>query len=271
MLARERDVAGPPSGPFCAGDGGRKSIGALSSADKEFYSKYQKSVLHDRKPFALDKGFLDPAIRYHSDKKLWLDAGAGTCGTMRHLKSKGVKVFGVELSEVCKSECADLAKQGEVFSSGLDAIPFPSRHFDLVWSSEVFEHVPPHLLNASVAEVVRVAKRDLFLTIAMKRSGFDPDPPEKPRIHIAVLPRRWWDALFGLYGCRVNTDVRSKFGRTKYSKATFFPYICHEGAAVVPPECDAPVADFLQCYIRYSGDVAKCNAEKGSYEEACHV
>jgi ubiquinone/menaquinone biosynthesis C-methylase UbiE len=63
------------------------------------------------------------------------------------------------------------------YSTGLNEIPFPDRHFDLVWSSEVFEHVPTHLINQSVAEVVRVAKKHMFFSIAMKRSGFDPDPP----------------------------------------------------------------------------------------------
>jgi hypothetical protein len=41
-------------------------------------------------------------------------------------------------------------------------------------------------VHASVAELVRVAKSDLFLTIAMKRSGFDPPPPFRPKIHLTV-------------------------------------------------------------------------------------
>ena len=30
--------------------------------------------------------------------------------------------------------------------------------------------------------------RDLFLTIAMKRSGFDPAPPARPKLHVTVSP-----------------------------------------------------------------------------------
>ena len=117
-----------------------------------------------------------------------------------------------------KTECAQLARQGKVFSTGLNEIPFPDRHFDLVWSSEVFEHVPTNLINQSVAEVVRVAKRDMFFSIAMKRSGFDPDPPAKPKIHISVLPRTWWNAIFAVYGCRVNHDLKAVLSRKSYAK-----------------------------------------------------
>jgi len=37
----------------------------------------------------------------------------------------------VELSDVCKTECSSLARQGWVFSTGLNEIPFPDCHFDL--------------------------------------------------------------------------------------------------------------------------------------------
>lgn len=258
---------GFPEGPYCSSSETPKDEAGL---DKQFYTSYQKGVLHTRQPFSIDKGFFRPAVELYKDKELWLDAGAGTCGTMRALKTEGIDVYGVELSDVCNTECRQFAKQGLVFSTGLNKIPFPSRTFDLVWSTEVFEHVPTLLLNESVAEVVRVAKKDLFLTIAMKRSGFDPSPPARPRIHISVMPRTWWDAIFGIHGCRVNLEVRDSFNLGGYAKAAFFPYICHEGSRVVPDECEAPVAEYAKCYAQYFGDASKCRKEKSGYEVACN-
>jgi hypothetical protein len=93
---RTGQVQGPPVGPFCAKGGG--GGGGGSELDRAFYTKYQSGVLASRKPFAIDKGFFAPVEEYHRDKKLWLDAGAGTCGTMREIARTGHQVFGVGLT-----------------------------------------------------------------------------------------------------------------------------------------------------------------------------
>ena len=123
--------------------------------------------MNSRKPFAVDKGFFNIVEQYYFNKKIWLDAGAGTCGTIREIEKKGHKVFGIELSDVCTTRCNNYARSGQVLSAGLDNIPFPSNSFDLVWSTEVLEHVPTNLINRSVAEIVRVARHDIFVTIAI--------------------------------------------------------------------------------------------------------
>jgi len=218
------------------------------TADGEFYEAYHKSVLQSRKPFALDKGFIDPVIKVYRNKKRWLDAGAGTCGTMEHLIKKGFQVSGVELSPSNNTACNQFLKQNRLKAAPLHQIPFANKTFDLVWSSEVLEHVPPALVHASVAELVRVAKSDLFLTIAMKRSGFDPPPPFRPKIHLTVMPRMWWDAAFLVHGCRVNRAVREQFAG-KYAKTTFFPYVCdsHPWSTPTDPGCLPAVNAMARC------------------------
>ena len=212
----------------------RRWIGDAGGVDKAFYTKYQQEVLKSRKPFAIDKGFLAPAVKAYPGSTTWLDAGAGNCGTMRAVMAMGKDVKGVELADLEKNGCKDLAQRGLVHSTSLDALPFPDRSFDVVYSFEVFEHVPESLVDASIAELVRVARRDLFLTIAMKPSGFDPPPPAQPKIHVTVKPRKWWDAKFAAAGCLVNHNLRAQFqgdGGRRYPKVTFFPYICHSDDA----------------------------------------
>jgi len=230
----------------------------IRHSGRVFYTSYQSSVLNGRKPFAIDKGFFNIVEQYYSNKKIWLDAGAGTCDTMKEIEKNGHEVFGVELSDVCITRCNNYARSGQVLSAGLDEIPFPSNSFDLVWSTEVLEHVPTHLINQSVAEIVRVARRDIFLTIAMKRSGFDPPPPEKPRIHLSVLPRSFWDAIFKTHGCKVNEELREKLKSRMFRKATFFPFICDE-LIESNPGCTEKVSAYLLCYTRENGNKDKCS------------
>jgi len=240
----------------------------LTHLDRDFYTSYQSSILNSRKPFSVDKGFFNTVEQYYSDKKTWLDAGAGTCETMREIEEKGHKIFGIELSDVCITSCNRYARSGQVLSAGVDDIPFPSKSFDLVWSTEVLEHVPTNLVNRSVAEIVRVARRDIFLTIAMKRSGFDPSPPEKPRIHLSVMPRTFWDAIFMTHGCVVNMDLRDKLKNMKFRKATFFPYVC--GEFYEPqPGCTDKLSAYMLCYTRENGIKEMCSFEHSEFNSAC--
>ena len=241
---------------------------AAQLLDREFYTKYQSNVLSTRKPFAIDKGFFNFVEEYYSNKKTWLDAGAGTCKTMREIERKGHSVYGIDVSDVCITECNDFASSGRVFSAGLDDLPFASNSFDLVWSTEVLEHVPTDLINQSVAEMVRVARRDIFLTIAMKRSGFDPPPPAKPKIHLSVMPRTFWDAIFKTHGCRVNEDLREMLKIRKYPKATFFPFICEEKLSP-NYRCRDKISFYISCYIRENGNNESCSSEISQYTNDC--
>jgi hypothetical protein len=82
-------------------------------------------------------------------------------------------VVGVELSDVRETTCGPLFKQGLVKQGPLHKIPYPDGGVDVVFSSEVLEHVPPHLAQASVDELVRCAKRTVFATISLRPSALD--------------------------------------------------------------------------------------------------
>ena len=88
----------------------------------------------------------------------------------------------MELSDVKETTCAPLWRRGLVKQGPLHAIPFPSRAFDVVFSTEVLEHVPPELAQASVGELVRCAKRHVLATISLRPSALDvPGKPPKVR------------------------------------------------------------------------------------------
>ena len=51
----------------------------------------------------------------------------------------------MEISDVRKTSCAGMSAAGRVVQGTLDKIPYPDDAFDVVFSSEVLEHVPPNL------------------------------------------------------------------------------------------------------------------------------
>ena len=140
-----------------------------------------------------------------------LDAGAGQCRVTRALLSANYEVKGVELSKGSLDEfCQDLVERKIVFHTGLDALPFPNSSFDVVFSSEVLEHVPEDIVQASVNELSRVTKGPIFATISLRLSKLDPAPPKTPFVHITVKRRRWWDARFAMAGCVPDTKLLVK-------------------------------------------------------------
>uniref|UniRef100_A0A061S1W0 Methyltransferase type 11 domain-containing protein n=1 Tax=Tetraselmis sp. GSL018 TaxID=582737 RepID=A0A061S1W0_9CHLO len=141
----------------------------------------------------------------------------------------GRRVRGVELSDVSQTTCRELHRQGLVQQGPLHKIPFPNSTFDLVFTSEVLEHVPPALAEASVRELVRVARRDVFATISLRPSALD-RPGRPPKVHLCVRTRDWWERLFERAGCARNEDAFRRF--QQYDKAGrpisphFFIYTC---------------------------------------------
>ena len=201
--------------------------------DKKFYDVYLKNAIENKPAYPLLKGFLRTVLEAYPESRTWFDGGAGTCGTMRALRSAGKIVRGIEISDVTKTSCKELAKEGVVETGVLnDLSRFEDKRFDVVFSSEVLEHVPTHLAEQSVKELVRIAKKDVFVTISLRRSGLDPKDPKKPAIvHLTVWPREKWERAFVKAGCEINRAALKKFEKydeTKYgARPNFFAFTCH--------------------------------------------
>lgn len=69
------------------------------------------------------------------------------------------------------------------------ALPFGSKHFDALVSTDVLEHLSPSDVDAAVREMVRVTRRDMWLKIATER--------ERDAVPLETLHRK-----------RMHTDVR---------------------------------------------------------------
>lgn len=120
--------------------------------------------------------------------KTALDAGCGMGHMTRALLKIGKQVKGTDVSRAAiKHFLPDLAKKGIVTQAGLEKLPYQDNEFDLVFCSDVMEHIPMFDVRASIKELTRVTERYLVLTINL-------DHPYK--YHPTILPREKWIKLF---------------------------------------------------------------------------
>jgi ubiquinone/menaquinone biosynthesis C-methylase UbiE len=121
--------------------------------------------------------------------KTVLDVGCGTgyslLSFMLHQKdAKGVEVCDYLLETTLHT----FQKLGLVKKGRIQEIPYPENSFDLVYCTDVLEHIPECDVEKSIGELVRVSKRYLFLTICTMESQMLPEL----KLHETVKPVEWW-------------------------------------------------------------------------------
>lgn len=89
-----------------------------------------------------------------------LDVGCGDGTFLSSMDSPAVKV-GIDISHATLR----LVKTGHRVLASSDILPFRENGFDLVVSTEVLEHLPPVVFEASCGEMQRVAKRHILISV----------------------------------------------------------------------------------------------------------
>jgi SAM-dependent methyltransferase len=155
---------------------------------KEFYDAY-----HDHCPFGTCCG----ANTFHADRAATayplaarvLDFGCGSGYAVRRMRQRGREWFGLELSEAAYKQ---YLHEPYFYQGGLHQ--FPDSHFDMVYSTEVFEHIPEDEVDDVIEELARVIRSYAFLTISLRPSSND------NAYHCTLKPRTWWEGKFAARG-----------------------------------------------------------------------
>ena len=180
----------------------------------------ERVVIGTREAGLMTNVLLSPALfgdREAAESLSVLDAGAGTGIMVDWLLSgrapRAVEAVGIELSGVAvdSSPWPELKRNGTLVRGSLDAIPWPDRHFDLVWSNEVLEHIPAAQMPAVAREIARVTRGAVVMTISLRLSFWD--DPARPHLHITCRPRAWWDAIWADAGCYPDLDMLGELWR----------------------------------------------------------
>lgn len=101
-----------------------------------------------------------------------LDVGCGTGMNAQHLTAKGHTVVGIDLSPVAIEKFKQKGFEGIVCDLEKESAPFPDGSFDLVFASEVIEHVVD--TASFLAELGRVLHSGGTLVLSTPNSAFWP-------------------------------------------------------------------------------------------------
>lgn len=150
--------------------------------DEYYRSKIGSQGLHHIEELCRDYKF-----------KSILDVGCGPGWSVLELLMRGKDVKGVEPCEYLHSqELRILAGLGLVMKGRITAIPFPARSFDMIFCTDVMEHLKEKEIHTAIAELIRVSNKYIFCTICSSEAQMFP----KLKLHQTVKPRDWWVEKF---------------------------------------------------------------------------
>ncbi len=91
-----------------------------------------------------------------------LDIGCGNGIITNELGGK-FQVCGVDISEEALKQV-----KGETIVASADSIPVENNTWDMVFSSEMLEHLPDDVLDKTMDEIKRIARKYVFITVPNK-------------------------------------------------------------------------------------------------------
>lgn len=80
---------------------------------------------------------------------------------------------------------------------------------DLVWCTDVMEHIPEEDIDFVAAELNRLARKALFVTVATYPAK--KQLPNGENAHVTVKPTEWWEERFAPVFARAVADPEFKF------------------------------------------------------------
>lgn len=125
-----------------------------------------------------------------------LDVGCGPGWCVTEFLKRKYVTRGIEpCGYLYKHELRVLAGLDIVKKFKADQLPFNADTFDLVFSTDVLEHVPEAEAQKAIREMVRVSKKYIFCTISFIKAVCFPEL----NLHCTIRPREWWQAEFEKY------------------------------------------------------------------------
>jgi ubiquinone/menaquinone biosynthesis C-methylase UbiE len=119
-----------------------------------------------------------------------LDVGTGNGEALKIFLSAGKKAMGIEYSGWLFNELLrKIFVNGEVIEADAAKLPFGNDSFDLVFSSDVLEHLPEEKAKQAIREMYRVTKKYFYGSI-----GSEID--ERKKYHLTIKPINWWKEEF---------------------------------------------------------------------------
>jgi SAM-dependent methyltransferase len=218
------------------------SIDAAQPDNPAFYDKHWQEADTSANPHVVAKGDLVVSLIPEGVRTI-IDVGCGD-GYLTHRLAERWDVTGVDRSAVALARLRCRAVQASA-----DALPFPDGAADLLFSSEMLEHLPDSVYERAIREMARVASRYLLISVPHRetlRRRFARCPRCRLEFHIdghlRSLDEAAIDRAFPAFR-RVRTELSGPF-----EPATFAPieevrqrvarrWFVWDGAKITCPRC----------------------------------
>lgn len=149
---------------------------------------YNHKYFRSSKKFQKDKVRLEELVKAIKEcsPTTVLDVGCGLGILVRRLRQEGIQAQGTDFASALK----EFWGKDEDYFQIVDAkaLPFPDKSFDLVFSSDFFEHIPEEEIDTVLAEMQRVGKK-VMACIAYEAQL----TPNQALYHVTNKPKIWWE------------------------------------------------------------------------------
>lgn len=148
-----------------------------------------------------------------------LDAGCANGKTVRMFLDAGKEARGIEIYAEPLKYAKDLVARGVIKQQAIIDLDAPTASFDLVYNTDVLEHIPPGDTLLAVCQLVRVTKKYLFVIVGMneKNSRYG-DTLSDPWVHEVIRSSQWWQDVFEQFGAKLEPMLMKKYGLSHINK-----------------------------------------------------
>lgn len=146
------------------------------------YQYFKSSKRFQLNPKRTDR-FVEEILK-HNPKKV-LDIGCGLGALVRRLRELNIEAYGIDNAKVLKEK---FWPESYFEYADARAIPYPDAVFDVVFSSDFFEHIPIRDLDKVVSEMRRLGN------VLIAEIAFETELTERQaNYHVTNKPRDWWE------------------------------------------------------------------------------
>lgn len=134
-----------------------------------------------------------------------LDVGCGMGFQLLGFLKSGKDVRGIEVCDYLLDNFLKVFVQTDlVRKARIQQIPFNAETFDLVYCTDVLEHLVEGDVDVAIEELVRVSRKYIFVTVACGPTILC----QELKLHETIKPISWWDNKWKKYRLkRVATDL----------------------------------------------------------------
>ncbi len=181
---------------------------------KDWYNKrYASQGTNSMRPYEAYPKFLD-YLTVAKGKKL-LDIGCGTGFLLLEASKRGLKTFGLDISEEAVNIARSVSPDSVVSAGASESLKFEDSTFDYVYCLGALEHFLD--INKAIQEMKRVAKPDATFCIMVPNCNFlfwkisGKLGTEQQDINERLLSLKEWQAIFSSNGLKTLKIYQDKW------------------------------------------------------------